>query len=546
MSLFADTIIVGANVVTLDALQPAACALAIRGGCLVAVGDERTVMEYRSSGTEVIDLGGKTVTPGLIDAHMHPALGAIRAIGADFAGVTDPEQALSLLRGEAERAHVEGAAAWVRVQNLDYELFARLPMTSAAIEDAVGGLPALLFLFDGHTALASHAALKLAGIQGAEEFADGSRIVVDDAGRPTGQLNGESAIDRVLEVAPVPSTAESVATVRGILADLSASGFTGGCIMDGSADSFDLLDEVDATDGGLPLRLVTAFDHGPGDDEDQLRARLALRDRRGARWRGGLVKLYADGVIDTGSAWLYDPDTHGGGTASFWKDYDAFRRTVQRYHDGGFQIATHAIGDKAIGSTIGAYRAAGPRRMPSPAHRIEHLECMADGDLGRMAAAGVTASVQPLHMQWRKADGSDTWSSRLGPERAARAWRVRDMIDAGLRVALGSDWPVAQLDSRIGMAWARLRRIPGQPDAHVFEPDQVLSPVEALLGFTRWAAEAQGDLDTGIIRPGYRADLVVWDENPLVVDADHLIEVPVHTTLVDGKATYRAADSMIP
>ena len=418
-------------------------------------------------------------------------------------------------------------------------------MTADTIATAVADRPALLYLYDGHTALVSRAALQLAGVHSEESFADASRIVVDTDGTPTGELRGESAIARVLSVIPMPPTAEQVTLVQDTLTQLSASGLTGACIMDGTPATLDLLAEADSSSAGLPLRIVSAIDHAPGDDEAMLDERLAMRDRRGARWRGGLVKLYADGVIETGSGWLYEPDTLGGGQTSFWNDPAAFREIVRRYHDAGFQIATHAIGDRAIGATIEAYRAAGAPAMPAPPHRIEHLECMADRDLGRMAAAGITASVQPLHMQWRHADGSDDWSARLGPERTQRAWRVRDMIRAGLLVALGSDWPVAQYDPRIGMAWARLRRTPGIPDAHVFEPDQVLTPTEALLGFTRWAAQAQGDSDAGVIRVGARADLAIWDENPLLIDADTLPDLPVHATIMDGRATFRSADATI-
>ena len=541
MSALADTILVGADVVTLDKALPRANALAIRGGRIVAVGDDHTVLDHRSARTKIVDLAGRTITPGLIDAHMHPALGVTRAVGVDFTGVTDPAVALELLRTEADRVGRAPADGWVRAQNLDYALFQRLPMTADAIEAAIRGRPALLFLFDGHTALVSTSALGLAGITGAETFSDASRVVVDKNGRPTGELRGESAIDRVFSTIPVPPLAEQASRLRRILDRVAAAGFTSASVMDGTTDTLDLLDEADSSGGGLPLRLVTAIDHPPGSDDEMFQTRLDLRDRRGARWRGGLVKLYADGVIDTGSGWLYEPDSFGDGTAPFWNDQDAFRHTVSRYHDAGFQIATHAIGDRAIGATIDAYLAAGSSGQVRPPHRIEHLECMADHDLVRMAAAGITASVQPLHMQWRLADGSDDWSTRLGAERARRGWRVRDMIDAGIPVALGSDWPVAQFDARIGMAWARLRRGPGCVDAHVFEPEQVLTPTQALAGFTHWAAQAQGDSDAGIIRQGADADLTIWEENPLLVSADHLPAVPIHATILEGRTTYRSA-----
>ncbi|GGR22717.1 amidohydrolase [Agromyces mediolanus] len=539
---FADTVLVGGRIITMDPMRPTAEAIAIRDGRIVAVGDESVVRDFRGAATEVVDLRGGVVTPGLIDAHMHPIQGFELAVGIDFGGVRDAETFLAMLRAEARRvADGRAAGGWVRGWNIDYDVFSRLPMTAAAIDDAVEGAPAFLMFFDGHTALASSEALRRAGITGGRRFGDTSEIVVDEQGRPTGALREDSAFDLVLRTAPEHSAAEMRELVRGLLGGLAESGITGACIMDGNPGTLDLLDDLDRTGAGLPLRLVSAMAHNPGYDEERTQHYLAQRDRHGRRWRGGLVKLFNDGVIDTGTGWLYEPDTHGEGLNSFWADGAEFERVVQRYSEAGFQIATHAIGDRAIGTTIDAYLKAGVQSGRGAPHRIEHLELLADRDLARLGRTGITASVQPLHMQWRKADGSDFWAERLGPERAALGWRVRDMIDAGAMVALGSDWPVAQTDARIGLAWARLRREPGAPDAPVFEPDQRLSPYQALQGYTVWAALAQGDRDLGVIAPGYRADLVVWEDSPLDVDADELLDLPVRTTMVDGRPVYAAS-----
>lgn len=532
MSLIhADTILTGAHVITMDPGRPLAQAIAFRDGRVLAVGDDVELRELRGATTDVRDLGGATVTPGLIDAHVHPIQGLEFAVGVDLAGIRHAETFLAALRAEADRVLAEDAEPWVRGWNLDYDVFRHLPCTAAAIEDAVRGLPALVVLFDCHTALASTAALDRAGITGAREFPDTSAIVVDDSGRPTGELRELGAYTPVLEAAPAPTRAQTLANALEVLTGLGASGLTGACIMDGKSDSLGLLDELDAL--GLPVRIVTAIDHEPGFDGERTRANLALRDRRGARWRGGVVKLYADGVVETGTAWLYEPDADGEGTESFWRDESAYARCVQTYARAGFQVATHAIGDRAIRSAIDAYTAVGVRTA-GPAHRIEHLETLADADLAALADAGITASVQPLHMQWRKEDGSDEWSRKLGRERAARAWRVGDMVRRGVPLALGSDWPIAQADARVGLAWAMLRRTPGDRHAPVFEPEQRLTPMQALHGFTRGAALAQGDADLGILAPGFRADYAVWAEDPTAVSPDRLIETPVHETAIDG------------
>ncbi|GAA2170566.1 amidohydrolase [Agrococcus versicolor] len=529
----ADTILTNANVVTMDPRRPHAEAIAIRGGRVLAVADAAAMTDLVGDVTEVRDLRGRTVTPGLIDAHLHPIQGLDLAAGCDLAGIVTADALLRALRAEADRV-VGDDDPWVRAWNLDYDVFHDLPRTAAAIDDAVRGLPALIVLFDGHTALASTEALRRTGIDRAIAFADTAEVVVDADGRPTGELREMSAFWPVIDAAPAWLRQERLDRARTLLAGLGASGLTGGCIMDGTASDLDLLSDLDAL--GLPVRIVTAIDHQPGFDEARTQANIALRDRAGSRWRAGLVKLYADGVVETGTAWLYEPDSAGGGNTPFWGDVATYERTVRRYAEAGFQIATHAIGDRAIGSAIDAYLAV-ERPASGASHRIEHLETLADADLARLAAAGITASIQPLHMQWRKPDGSDDWSTRLGPERSARAWRAGDMLRAGVPLALGSDWPIAQSDARVGLAWAMLRRTPGDRDAFVFEPEQRLTAMQALHGATRGAALAQGDADLGILAPGTRADYAVWEESPLEVSPDDLVSLPVLETAIDGRPT---------
>ncbi|MHA7268648.1 amidohydrolase [Arthrobacter sp. HLT1-20] len=537
-NIFADTIVVNASVHTLDPAQPGCDTIVIAGGRVIATGGAALVKEHRGSGTSVVDAHGHTVTPGLIDAHIHPIEGVEATVGVDFGGIVTFNAFLAELRTEADRVLAHEPAGWVRGWNIDYGVFEGRTITADLIEDAVRGLPAFLLLFDLHTALASRAALKAANIIGPRKFADSSEIVATNEGLPTGELREATACNLVAAAAPALTRAQAVGRAREIMMNLSKSGITAGSIMDGDIASLDFLDEVDSTGAGLPLRLVAALGHTPGLDAHTVSDYLAAKNRSGRRWRGGLIKMFLDGVIDTGTGWMYEADTFGDGLHSFWPDPSEFSATVKHYSDEGFQIATHAIGDKAIGVAIDAYIAAGVTSVRHAPHRIEHLECLADQDLARLAGAGITASMQPLHMQWRHADGSDSWARRLGPDRASLAWRAQDVLTSGAPLALGSDWPVAQYDVRIGMAWARLRRTPGQPDAHVFEPQQRLSPTETLKGFTSWAARAQGDHDAGSIRPGYRADLTMWAEDPLKVSGDQLIDVPITSTWVDGTAVF--------
>lgn len=534
----ADIIIEGARVRTMlpgDLDGGAPRSIAIAGGRILGVGAADAVREaFRGSGTRIDDAAGRTITPGLIDAHLHPIQGVDIVQGVDLGGLTDLRIVLDRLREEAARVRRDTVGGWVRAWNLDYAAFEGTRIAAATIDEALGDVPALLYFFDVHTALVNTAGLAAAGITGARTFEDTSEVVVDADGRPTGELREESAYADVLAVIPKLSREETLDTARRTLALMCRSGLTGGAIMDGNTGTLDLLEALDATGSGLPVRIVSAVDVKPAADAEERARLMAQRDRGGDRWRGGMIKLYADGVIDSGTGWLYEPDTHGEGTTPFWADHDAFVRTVAEFTAAGFQIATHAIGDRAVGETISAYEAAGLRAAGRPTHRIEHLECLDPRDIARLAATGVTASMQLMHMQWRIPDGSDAWSERLGPDRAKQAWNAGSVLRAGAPLALGSDWPIAELDARVGLAWAMLRRTPGDRDAHVYEPEERLTALEALHGYTRGAALAQGDDDLGVIREGAHADLAVWEEDPALVSGDEILHLPVTTTYLAG------------
>lgn len=531
----ADLAVVGARVRTLDPDLPFAEAIAVRDGVIVAVGDDAEIRRVCGPTTTIVDGTGHAVVPGLTDAHIHPVWGSELAVGCDLNGLKTIEQVRAALAREHERV---GADGWVRGWGLDYAAFGDGPIHASAITDAVGGAPTFVLFYDLHTALATPRALEQAGVSGPRTFGDASEIVCDDQG-PTGELREASAYRLVLGAAPAPTAAEERARVLATLRRLNALGLTGGHAMDGSPETFALMRELEAA-GELPMRLVVPLWQEPDVTDEQIAAQLGLRDEHGRRWRGGVAKLFVDGVIDSGTAWLYAPDSEGAGNDSFWPDPARYAEVVARYAEAGFQCVTHAVGDRAVAAALDAYRATGRAANGAP-HRIEHLETLIDGDLRRLADEGVVASMQPLHMQWRQGDHSDSWATRLGPERAALGFRIRDVLDAGAAVALGSDWPVAQDDPRLGMAWARLRRTPGVPDAPVFEPDQVLTADEALAGYTTWAAAAIGEgARQGRIAPGYVADLTALALDPVEAAPDELLEAPILLTVVDGEIVHRA------
>jgi predicted amidohydrolase YtcJ len=497
------------------------------------VGSDAEVREHCDHRTQVVDGKGElAIVPGLVDAHIHP-FHAEQTRGADLTRCST----LSEVQYELSREAAIGGDGWVVGWGLEYNVFADAPISSEEVDRAVGGAPALVTFFDLHTAVATPRALELAGVTGPRSFAEGAEIVVRD-GQATGELREDAAIELVRRLLPDLTEQERYARIVELQRQFAGLGLSGLHVMDGSRETLDLLRELEAR-GDLLLRAIIPFWIKPETSFEEMEELSRLREEHGERWRGGVAKFFIDGVVDTGTGWLYEPDTLGGGTEPFWPDPDRYARAVRLFAGAGFQCATHATGDYGVRAALDAYRAAGA--APGVTHRIEHIETLQDEDLPRFAAEGVAASLQPLHMQWRRADLDDSWAMRLGPERCARAWRSAELVRSGAIVPLGSDWPVAQYDPRIGLAWARLRRTPGDREAPVFEPDHALSGIQALTGYTSDAARVAGEaLVSGRIAPGYRADLTGFAADVVDTPADELPDLPVRLTVVGGSVVHEA------
>ncbi|MFJ6581404.1 amidohydrolase [Streptomyces sp. NPDC091368] len=517
-----DLVLVNARV--RDPELTGATALAVHGGVITAVGTDTEARAWAGAGTETIDLAGATLTPGLTDAHSHPVWGLEMFTGTDLSGVTDLEGLRAALRAAERR---EG---WVVGFGLDHNAFGGRPVHRELIEDALGGSPALLRLYDGHSALASAAALRAAGIDGPRAFAQHSEIVCDGDGRPTGHLVEHAAMDLMTPVLPTQPYAERRDRLVGLLGAMAATGLTAAHVMDlGGHDVPGLLAGIEE-DGDLPVRLRLAPWCMPGATAEELDGFVRLQERAGRLWAIGGVKFFMDGTVEGGTAWLEHADCHGQGTDAFWPDPAAYSAAVRHLHRAGVGTATHAIGDAAVRHVLDTVEALG---TGGPRHRIEHIETVPDDQLGRFAALGVVASMQPPHTAYTRADHTDEWSKRLGDERAARAWRCRDLRDAGAHLALGSDWPIAHYDARQVLATARAPR--GAASAH-----RGLTGLMALEGMTTHAALAAGEeAVAGRIAPGFRADLSAFAVDPVEAPADETAEAPVRLTVAGGRVTHR-------
>ncbi|MFG3348831.1 amidohydrolase [Streptomyces sp. NPDC048018] len=512
-------------------------ALAVsESGRIAALGDDREIRALAGAGTEVIDLKGAVVTAGLVDGHLHPVTGAELTHGLDLSRCTDLADVRAALAGAVPEL---GRGDWLFGWGLDPNVFGDEPVGIAPFDAVLTGVPAFLLLFDAHSALASRRALELAGVDGPRTFAQASAEVVCDAdGRPTGLLQEDAACELVERVAPRPTHAERRDRLAAALRSMAAAGLTGGHVMDANGESLTLLAELDAA-GELPLRLRVTPWCQPGADADAVHELIARQGRGGDLWRVDGVKLFMDGTIDNGTAWLERPDCHGESTHAFWPDPAAYTHVIGELHRAGVPTATHAIGDAAVRHALDAIKKAGR----GVRHRIEHIETVPDDTLRRFAELGVIASMQPTHCcDFTRADHTDNWSRRLGEERASRAWRCRDLWDAGATVVLGSDWPIAPFPPLGVMAGARHRRPTRDLTQPPHGPEQALTPLEALRGMTVNAAYAAAeDHEAGRLALGHRADLTVLADDPLTTSATDLPDLPVVLTAVGGRVTFRSA-----
>lgn len=531
----AQAAIVNARIRTMDPLLPWSHAIAWDEGRIIALGDD--VRDWCDASTEIIDAGGACVTPGIIDGHQHLFMGAAIGRGLDL----DRVASLADLRARlaAERA-AQGAGAWIHGFALEYSAFEGAEYHHALIDAAAGDGPMLLWALDLHTAFANAAALAACGVHGEVVFPDGSRVVVDEDGAPTGLLLEMSAINLVFDRIPGAGPGEREQWYVDAMRRQNAVGITGIHLMDGDVGTVDLLERLD--DAGL-LTLLVKHHHfvtcdTAAEERDQM---LRTVDRRGRNWTADGVKFMMDGVVETGTAWLDDPDTTGGAGRSMWERTEDYLAAISAFDAASFRIATHAIGDRAVRTVLDCYAS-----LPGGAggrHRIEHIEVAPDATVARFAAESVTASMQPVHLRWMAPDLSDPWSQRLGPGRCtAHGMRSGDVQATGATLVLGSDWPVAPFDPRLGFYAAQERH------AHDIDfngghygTSARLTGEQMLAGYTVNAARAAGvEAMTGMLRPGLRADLVLWEQDPATCPTADVVDLPVLLTAVAGRIVHRS------
>lgn len=508
MSTIASRVLVNAEVHTVTG--EVAEAVAIDDGRIARVGDERHVRRLEGVATDVVDCGNRVVLPGFVDAHTHLVSVGRHRVHADLSEASSRREALDLLAAEAEATD-----GWVLGFGYDESAWDDDTLLRRDDLDAVSvDRPVAAIRVDMHTGSINTGALERLG-----DRLPASDVETRD-GRPTGVIV-ESAVGAVRgETTDTPeSTRELVLAAQ---EHALSRGVTAVHDMVRHSHAPRVYRDL-ASAGRLHLRVRINY------WRDHLDAVLetGLRTNHGdAHVEVGAIKSFTDGAIGGRTAKVRESFRDGGGTGQWILDPSGVRDLVDRVDGADLQLTLHAIGDEAIGRTIDAI-ADGADDPDGARHRIEHVELATDEQIERLAETGIVASMQPNFLKWAEPDG--LYDRRLGPTRSKASNRLRDHLDAGVRLAFGSD--CMPMDPLVGIHWAVNAR----------DERQRLTIDEAIEAYTLGGAYAGFDEDRlGTVEPGKLADLVVLERSPWE-HPEAIDEIDVWRTLVDGEFVFRSA-----
>jgi predicted amidohydrolase YtcJ len=552
----AEMIITNGRVLSMNPGQPEAEAIAIAGGRILAVGSRSEISAYCTSATRVIDAAGATVTPGMNESHIHL-----------FGGSSELDQ-LSLfnVKGyDAMKAAILAYAASKPTEPLllangcDYTILSESRGVDRHVLDSIlADRPLAVMSPDHHTIWANTIALTKAGILEGRALPPGNEIVMGEDGLATGELREHYAFDDIIalganggrdllglstggEPNPAPSATDRAydrALLKRGLQHLAAHGITSFQNMDGNRYQLELLSEIQ-TEGGLICRGRIPFHYTGGDIVTQMdKAAQMQADFKGEWLNSGTVKMFMDGVLDSYTAVMYDDYADRPG----WKgeprfDQATFDRVCIEADKRGLQLAVHAIGDGAVAKTIDGYAATqASNGKRDGRHRIEHIEVVRAGDLARMADLKIVASMQPTVPPGQMGLPLEPTLSRIGRENWGRSYAWRAIRDSGIDLILSTDWPVSPVSPMLSMHSAMTRK-PWTDD----QPDNRLTLMEVLDAYTVRGAYAEfAESWKGQLKPGFVADLVIWDHDLQAIEPDEMVDVTPRYTICGGQITYAA------
>ena len=530
----ADLIVTGGRIYTVDVTRPVAEAFAVRGGRFVLVGTKRDVMMLKGPQTQMVDLRGAAAYPGFIDAHAH-LLGLGNALrSVNLVGSPSYEEIVSRV---VARARITPEGQWVTGNGWDQN---RWPVkefpTHDALSRAVPDHPVLLDRVDGHAVLANAAAMRAAGVSARTRDPVGGRIVRDARGNPTGVFV-DNAMSLVSNAVPTPTPAQLSELLRSAAVESNKWGLTEVQDMGEDRATIEALESL-ASAKRLPLRTYEMVT----DDSASLAYYFARGPKQaeydGHVWVRG-IKLYADGALGSRGAALlapYSDDLLNTGLLVSTPQHLRSRTIEALKH--GFQVSTHAIGDRGNRNALDAYQAALDAVPTADARlRIEHAQIISPQDIPRFAQLGVIPSMQSSHqtsdMPWAE--------RRLGPERIRGGYAWRSLLNTGVVIPNGTDFPVEQVNPIITFHSAVTRQDANNSPPGGWYPDQRMTREEALRSMTLWPAYAAfQENELGSISVGKYADFTILNRDIMTLAPERILGAQVVATYVGGTPVYQA------
>jgi hypothetical protein len=531
------TVLANGRIHTLDPANPLVDTLVVRDGRIAFAGRRADVNV--PAGEQTLDLGGRAVLPGLVDAHGHLMYLARGRLALDVAGTTSEEAIAAMVAAQAGRTR---AGEWISGRGWDQNRWpGRGFPTRASLDRVAPRHPVALVRIDGHATWANSAALQAAGISRDTADPTGGIVVKDAGGEPTGLLI-DTAQRLVQRAEPAPSEGRFDEAVREAIAECLAAGLTGihemGATLFAFASYRRLIER-----GQFPFRNYAAvagrseetWDHyrerGPeviGDGQVVIRA----------------FKLLSDGALGSRGAALHSPycdDPENRGLLLI--PADELERLTLEALARGFQVCVHAIGDRANTLALDTFERA-LRARPIEARaarlRIEHAQILAEPDIPRFRALGVLPSMQATHCTSDMAWAID----RLGPDRLKGAYAWRSLLATGVVIAGGSDFPVESPNPFHGI-YAAVARRPRTGKAHGWQPEQRMTRDEAVRSFTTWNAYASHqEADLGALTPGKRADLIVCSDDVFTCPEEHIPDIHPLVTMVGGEIVHARPEAL--
>jgi predicted amidohydrolase YtcJ len=530
----ADSVFVNGNIVTMDAMRSKAKALAVKNGLVVLVGGEDDARAAVGGATELVDLRGRTVTPGLNDAHCH--LGACGLLGTAYLDVSWPAiNTIEQLQAKvAEKVASTPPGEWI--VGAGWVTFGGRAPTKHDLDPVSPNHPVMLINQGGHMAVANSLALETAGVTSQTPDPGNGRFLREGNNEPNGTMLNHPAMDyfrklwpddlfnkEVLELSVISPQAKFASMGVTSFQDVYVRG------MDRVQSFFEVARRDEMTIRGQIMNVLEYI--------QELDGRIA--DIEAVRYESeymhfGGAKFQADGGLE--GSYTHQPHDGIMWNSPIWKPKD-LNEAVKAFHDGGYQVAIHTGGDAAVDMALDAIENAMSKNpRPDPRHRIEHSVLNTDEALHRQKDLGVVISTQPTLIT---AFG-DAMVRIWGEERALRAIPTRTWLNMGIPIALSSDAPSMPWWDPQSTLFASIKR--GTMTDKIISPDQAMTMEDAMYAHTMGGAYADfAESKKGSLEPGKFADLIVWHDDPYTVaDVMDILDLTIDFTMVGGKVVYRA------